>query len=91
MSIFKDLMTRVTKEDEALFHIFKRIYETKPKHYYIHKCTKGFMLLAKRSNIPCEIAELNQTVETNGYGRVDIDCTSEALAAVLTELIKGRY
>lgn len=91
MGFLKDLMTKVTKEDEGLFHIFKRIYETKPRHYMIRNCTKGFMVLAKRSNIPCDVTEINKTVETKGYGRTDIECTSEALAETLSEMIKGRY
>lgn len=91
MSILKDLMTRITKEDEALFHTFKRICELAPRHYVVHNCTKGFMILAKRSNINCDVVEINKTVETKGNERVDIDCTSEALAEILTEIMKRRY
>ena len=91
MSIIKDLFTRPTKEDEALFHVFKRIYEIKPRHYMIHDCTKGFMVLAKRSNIPCDVVELNKTVETKGYGRTDLKCENNDLASALSEIMKGRY
>lgn len=91
MGLLKDLVTRITKEDEALFYTFKRIWELAPRHYVVHKCTKGFMVLAKRSNINCDVVEINKTVETKGYERVDMDCTSEALAEILTEIMKRRY
>ena len=88
MSIIKDLFTKVTKEDKAMFYTFERIYLLAPKHYVIHKCTKGFMVLMKKSNIICDIRESECKIETKGNSRLDVDCDSVALAEVLSNIIK---
>ena len=92
MGFINDMFTKVTKEDKAMFYTFERIYELAPRHYFIYNCTKGFMVLMKKSKIDCDVMELNRRVETKGHGRFDIECTTQSMADMLTQIMKkGRY
>lgn len=93
MGIIKDLFTKVSNKDKSCFYTFEKIFGIEPRHYVIRDCTDGFMVLMKKSNIPCDVVEIDKRVETRGNSHIDLRCNSEMMASYLCELMKrkGRY
>ena len=93
MGILKDLFTKVTDNDKSCFYTFEKIYAAEPRHYVIKNCTNGFMVLMKKSNIPCDIVEIERKVDVQGNGHFDLKCDNEIMASVLFDIMrrKGRY
>lgn len=87
----KDLFVKPTIEDKSCFYSFQRIFELAPRHYVIRGCTKGFISLMKRSNIPCELLGNGNNLEimsTGGY--FEIEYSNEEFTSILAELMKRR-
>ena len=93
MGVIKDLFTKITDMDKSCFYTFEKIFGIEPKHYVIKGCTNGFMVLMKKSNIPCDVVEIDKRVETRGNGHIDLRCDNQIMASYLFETMKrkGRY